>query len=643
MDTRKQGCNGCRYLSIALSLAIGIITLWLYLPTAGFDFIHLDDGVYVYHNPFVQDGLSFNRVLYALVTTEVSYWHPLTWISHMLDCELFGMDAGGHHLVNVLIHTLNSILLFLVLRKVTDCTWKSFFAAAVFAWHPLGVETVAWISERKNLLCTLFWILTIWSHWRYAKRPSAKRNLLTALFLLMAFMAKPMAVTLPFVLLLMDVWPLNRFPQPIEMHGSLGRQAGRLLLEKTTLFIITFFVCILTIYAQKNARAISDFEDLPMLPRITNAFIAYASYLGKMVWPVDLAVLYPYTGQLRLGAAVLCASGLLVVTGVVLCLWRKRPCYAVGWFWYVGTLIPMIGLLQVGKQSMADRYSYVPLIGIFIVAAWGVGDLVRNRSFLKPLAVVGCCAALCLCTVLTRFQIHYWQNSITLFTHTLRIADEHPTTHFSLACGYFDNEQFEDAEKYINEAIRVYPKYYSTTDCAKNDVLHMKLGLTLAKLKKMNQAVLEFEQILQRNPDNANAYYLLGRLYEDEKEFERALDYYRMAQALRPTSNTVLNRIAWLLATCPDSSIRNGQEAIELAGQLENAFLKKESAEYLCTLAAAYAETARYQEAVVTAEKALSAALNKKTRDDELIELISNCLEHYRQSQPYHDGSAMVE
>jgi cytochrome c-type biogenesis protein CcmH/NrfG len=532
--------------------------------------------------------------------------------------------------VNVLIHTVNSILLFLVLRKVTDCTWKSFFAAAVFAWHPLGVETVAWISERKNLLCTLFWILTIWSHWRYAKRPSAKRNLLTALFLLMAFMAKPMAVTLPFVLLLMDVWPLNRFPQAIETHGSLARQAGRLLLEKGALFIITFFVCILTIYAQKNAGAVRDTAQLAILPRVTNAFIAYASYLGKMVWPVDLAVLYPYTGQLRLGAAVLCASGLLVVTGVVLRLWRKRPWYAVGWFWYIGTLIPMIGLLQVGRQSMADRYSYVPLIGIFIMIAWGVGDLVRNRSFLKPLAVAGCCAALCLCAVLTRFQIYYWQNSITLFTHTLRIADENPTLHFGLACAYFDNEQFEDAEKHLNEAVGLNPE---------SENFRIKLGRTLAKQKRIDQAILEFEQILQTNPENANACYYLGRLYEDENEFQRALDYYRMALGLEPTSQTVLNRIAWLLATCPDSSIRNGQEAIELADQLGGGFLNHKRGDYLCTLAAAYAETARYQEAVITAEKALSASLKEKNPDDELIELISTCLGHYRKGQPYRDAS----
>jgi hypothetical protein len=606
------------------------MTLGLYAPAIGFDFIHLDDGVYVKYNRFVQDGISLNNVAHALVTTEVSYWHPLTWISHMLDCELFGMDAGGHHLVNVLIHTANGILLFWVLRLITGSTWKSFFVAAAFAWHPLGVETVAWISERKNLLCTLFWILTIWSHWRYAKCPSAKRNLLTALFLLLAFMAKPMAVTLPFVLLLVDVWPLKRFPKPIETDGTLSRQAGRLLLEKTTLFIITFFICILTVYAQKNAGAISDTTQLTILPRITNTFIAYASYLGKMVWPVDLAVLYPHTGQLRLGLAVLSALGLLVVTGVVLRLWKKQPWYAVGWFWYIGTLIPMIGLLQVGAQSMADRYTYVPLIGIFIMIAWGLGDLIRVRPILKPLAAAVCCLALVLCLLLTRLQLLYWRDSVTLFTHTLSVTEKNWKAHWAIGCAFHEKKQFGKSEAHLQEAILIEPD---------ESILFLNLADSLSEQGKTEQAFEMLQKALQLDPDDAAVYYYLGRLYHAEKDFERALAHYRKAYNLVPGSREVTNSIAWLLSTCPDEAIRKGQEAVDLCGKLDS--LKKPRAEHLCVLAAAYAEVGRFEEAVLTAEKALEKADRKK--DTDLKEKILDCLKHYRQGQPYRDTSALIE
>ena len=373
---------------------------------------------------------------------------------------------------------------------MTGATWKSFLVAALFAWHPLHVESVAWISERKDVLFTFFWILTMWAHWRYANHPSAKRNLLTLLFCSLALMAKPMAVTLPIVLLLMDIWPLKRFPKPIEIGDSLARQIRQLLFEKMTLFIAVLFTCILTFRAQQLSGAVKSLDRLPILPRITNMFISYISYLRMMVWPENLAVIYPHSHQLRLCLAIICLALFIAMMVWAFLAWRKHTFFSVGWLWYIITLIPVIGIIQVGGQALADRYTYIPLIGIFIMVSWGLGDLIRIRPFLKPLTVAGCCVAISLCLLLTRFQIYYWQDSMTLFTHTLRAADEHSTTHFALACAYFDEEQYESAEKHLSDAIRLSPE---------NETFHIKLGLTFAKQGKFDKAFPKYEYVLQMN------------------------------------------------------------------------------------------------------------------------------------------------
>ncbi|MHC4883367.1 MAG: tetratricopeptide repeat protein [Planctomycetota bacterium] len=632
MDTHEQGCRKCRFQSYSLSLTIGIITLLLYLPAARFDFIHLDDFHYVAENPFIESGFSLQNLFGVFTASYASNWHPLTWLSHMLDYELFGLNPGGYHIVNALIHTANSILLFLVLRCLTGATWKSFFVAALFAWHPLHVESVAWISERKDVLFTFFWILTLWSHWRYAKKPCAKRNLLTLLFCCLALMSKPMAVTLPIVLLLMDIWPLKRFGQPIETGSTLKRQFGRLILEKISLFIAVLFACALTFIAQQRSGAVKGLDHLSILPRLSNAFISYLSYLRMMAWPVDLAVIYPHAHHLRPVTGILCAAIFLAITVWALRTWKKYPVLAVGWLWYIITLVPVIGIVQVGVQAMADRYTYIPLIGLFIMIAWGVELFVNKRPSLKPVVLVGLCIAFAACLYTTRLQIHRWKNSLTLFTHALSVTEENWKAQSALGCWYFDQGNYDKSQECINNAIHINPE---------NEFLRVRLGLTFTEQGKTAPAMEQYQEAIRINPNSSTAYYYMGTLYGERDNPEKMLSCYRKALAIVPGSRKAKNLIAWTLSTYPDEMIRDGQEALQLCGKLS--FLEKPDAEYLCVLAAAYAEVGQIKKAILIAEQALEEAKTKKDINGTLIRKINTCLEQYKQGQAYRDMSPLID
>jgi Tfp pilus assembly protein PilF len=607
-----------RHPKVFGSFVLGFITLGLYAPAIGFDFIHFDDYSYVVNNPIVRDGFSLKGILDTFSTFHAQNWHPVTWLSHMLDCELFGLDPGMHHFVNALIHTM------------TGEAWKSFLAAALFAWHPLHVESVAWISERKDVLFTFFWILTLWSHWRYAEKPCAKRNLLTLLFCCLALMAKPMAVTLPVVLLLMDFWPLKRFGKPIETDGPLRQQAGRLILEKTALFVAVLFTCILAVRAQHLGGAISDLEHLPLLSRLTNTFVAYLSYLRMMVWPIDLAILYPHSYQVHAAKAIGSAVVFIAITVWVLRIRKKYPFGAIGWLWYIITLVPVIGIVQVGVQAMADRYTYIPLIGIFIMIAWGVELFVNKRPSLKPVVLVGMSIILAGCLYLTRIQIYRWKDSVTLFTHTLSVTENNWIAHGALGWGYFDRHEYDKAQLHLSSAIQSKPD---------NEVLRVKLGSIFSEQGNTGGAIMEYQKALRINPRSFTAYSCLGKLYGQQDHPEKMLSCYREALAILPNDRKTKNLIAWTLSTHPDEMIRNGPEALELCEKLD--FLEKPDAEYFCVLAAAYAEVGRFEEAISTAEKALEK--DQKKKDNELREKILDCLKHYRQRQPYRDALPLTE
>lgn len=346
------------------------------------EFVNYDDDEYVTQNSHVQAGLTSEGIVWAFTTTHAANWHPLTWLSHMFDYQLFGPNPQGHHLTSLLLHILNSILLFLVLRRMTDALWQSAFVAVLFALHPLHVESVAWVAERKDILSTFFWILTMWAYVRYVERPGSTRYLMVALPLALGLMAKPMLVTLPFVLLLLDIWPLGRID--LSEYGDASRDKRdkrprtgivlmRLAKEKIPLFALVAASCLVTFAAQRSGGAVQPMESLPFMDRVVNAIVSYFLYIEKMVWPTDMAFFYPYPVHTLplwqpLGAGLL----LLVITVLVIRTARRKPFLLVGWFWYLGTLIPVIGLVQVGGQAMADRYTYVPYIGLFMVVAWGV-------------------------------------------------------------------------------------------------------------------------------------------------------------------------------------------------------------------------------------------------------------------------------
>ena len=418
----------------AVTVLLVVATLAVYAQVIRHDFVNFDDDKYVYENSHVRSGLTWKGIAWAFTTTVGGNWHPLTWLSHMLDCELFGLNAGYHHLVNVLLHILNSFLLLLVLEKMTGAFWRSATVAALFALHPLHVESVAWVAERKDVLSTLFFMLILWAYVPYAERPSRKRYGLICAFLVLGLMAKPMLVTVPFVLLLLDYWPLERL-QLDESKGSdgtrgrPGRSGGgrkqaalRLIAEKVPLLALVAVSSAVTFVAQQRVGAMSMGTSVPLSGRIANALVSYFAYIGKMFWPSHLAVFYPYRHAVPAwewaGAALL----LVGLSIIVVLAGQRRRYLSVGWFWYLGTLVPVIGLVQVGAQSMADRYTYVPLIGLFLIAVWGAADLTavwsRGRTGLRALSgvvIVGCMVA-------TSFQVGTWKNGLTLFGHALKVT-----------------------------------------------------------------------------------------------------------------------------------------------------------------------------------------------------------------------------
>ena len=360
---------------LAIFLLITVLVL-VYAPVKDYPFLNYDDNKYVTEVPQVQQGLGWDSVVWAMTTIEAAFWHPLTWLSHMLDYQLFGLNSTGHHLTNLLFHLINVVLFFWVLHRMTGALWPSALVAALFALHPLNVESVAWVAERKNVLSTLFWLLTLLAYWGYVKKPGWQRYLGMMGIFVLGLMAKPMLVTLPCVLLLLDYWPLGRLGKdPREFWQRLPRLAA----EKLPLFIPVAVASVLAIQAQSRAGALPSWDGLPLGTRVGNAVLAYGLYLKKMVWPMDLAVFYPHPGS-SLGAGPVALAALLLV-GLSLGVWwqgRRSPYLVVGWLWYLGTLLPVSGLIQVGGHAMADRYAYVPLMGLFIILVWGAAELAKT-------------------------------------------------------------------------------------------------------------------------------------------------------------------------------------------------------------------------------------------------------------------------
>jgi tetratricopeptide (TPR) repeat protein len=527
---------------------LAVLTLLVYARTAHFPFINYDDPAYVTENAHVGAGLTAESVRWAFTSFACGYWQPVTWLSLQLDCEFSGgIHPGGFHLTNVLLHTANALLLFLVLARLTGAPWRSAVVAALFALHPLHVESVAWVTERKDVLSTLFWMLTLAAYAWYVRRPGVARYLPVVLALGLGLLAKPMLVTLPCVLLLLDYWPLRRWrPGPGRDPGAARApelppavSLGRLLLEKLPLFALALASCVVTYRAQFGAQAVAPLEAFPLGARLGNAALAYVSYLGKTFWPVRLALYYPHPGaEVSVPGAV--GAGLLLVAVTVLVLGpgRHRPYLAVGWLWYLGTLVPVIGLVQAGGQAMADRFTYVPLIGVFVLLTWGAADLATAWRLPRALLATAAAAVVCACGALSWVQVGYWQSSLTLWEHAAAVTDKNVLAHINLGTCYYERRRISDAKREFEKAVAIDPRIAQP---------HVNLGNIFAELDLPQRAASEYRQAIDLAPNLAWAHASLGKLLGDLGRLGEAAAEYRTAIALAPGDAALRNDLGILL------------------------------------------------------------------------------------------------
>jgi len=515
-------------------LVIGFLILAtgaVYWQVGGHEFIDFDDDRYVFRNTRVLDGLSWQDVRWALTAMEVSNWHPLTWLSHLVDGELYGSSARGHHLTNLAFHVANSVLLFLALLRMTSALWRSALVAALFALHPLHVESVAWVSERKDVLSTFFWWLALWLYAGYARSPNSGRYLAVLLAFALGLMAKSMLVTLPFTLLLLDYWPLRRLA--IER-----RSLGRLCLEKLPFFVLAAVVSALTVAAQGSGDAIISMQKFPLDVRLGNALVAYASYLLKTVWPFPLAAYYPHPAEIPLGPVLGSALLLVVLSIGVVRLGRGHPYLLLGWGWYLGTLVPVIGLVQVGAQAMADRYTYVPLVGVFIILAWGGHELSARWPKRERARAALAAGALCALTACTWFQTARWRDTVTLFKHTLEVTQRNPMAHGILGTALGRRGEVDESIVHYRAALRLRPGLAEA---------HNNLGIALFRKGELDEAVEHYREALSLKPDHATAHTNLGAALYTQGRLEEAVAHYREALRVKPDSPETHNNLATAL------------------------------------------------------------------------------------------------
>jgi tetratricopeptide (TPR) repeat protein len=533
---------------ICLALTLAIIAVFYQVYT--YDFINYDDLGYIYRNLNVQAGITLKTVKWALTTGYVSNWHPLTWLSHMLDWQLFGPKAGGHHLTNLILHIANTLLLFIVLKQMTGAMWQSAFVAALFALHPLHVESVAWITERKDVLSTFFWLLTMWAYVRYVNRPKTTRYLLVVVFFALGLMAKPMLVTLPFVLLLLDYWPLERF--------SAKRVLPYLLIEKVPLFAMTLASCAATFIFQKKSGAMPTGENYNLSVRLANAFISYTQYIIKMIWPTRLAFFYPHPGRnVSILYAAISAIFLLAITVLVLRFAKDHRYLVTGWFWYLGTLVPVIGLVQVGEQALADRYSYITLTGLFIIIAWGLPDLLAKWPHRKIALWVSSLIVLFALAIQAHLQQRYWKNSITLCEHALKVTENNYRAHFGMTETLRKQGRIEEAIWHNTEAIRIRPAFLEAIN---------GLGLALYKAGRIDEAIGCYKRALEISPRTVEVHVNLGAALCQQGKFDEAIYHYSEAIRIRPDDFDTLNDLGVVLRKAGriDEAIGYYKRALEL-------------------------------------------------------------------------------
>ena len=651
---KSPGNHGIRF---GVCLLLVAISLAVFGQTIRYEFVNFDDDLYVYNTPAIQSGLTLKGLAAAFIHPHAHNWHPLTTISHMLDCQLYGLNAGGHHATNVILHTIAVLLLFWVLQGMTGAVWRSALVAALFAIHPLHVESVAWVSERKDILSAVFFFLMLHAYSRCARVPSIMRYLAVVGFFAAGLMSKPMLVSAPIILLLLDYWPLRRFEQPSLITGKTRvsesdnqtRIIRRLYSEKIPLFVLSAVACVLTFILQK--RTAGAIPPLPFLWRVQNAFVSYVIYVWKTLWPARLAVFYPHPNDtLALWEVIFAILLLLAITTAVIVFRRQRPYLLTGWFWYLVMLIPVTGIVQVGEQGHADRYTYLPHIGLFVAVVWFAVDLATVRGSKPRVALTTAAVALIILALawMASIQTSYWRNSEVLWTHALAVTSDNDIAHNNLGYLCNDRGELDIAISHFESAARIRAGKRDPHYNLASAFVQMNLGDALARKGRSDDAMVHYAEAIRLQPDYGDAYYnrgtvlfARGRIDEAIADWEKALEMrpndadahtslgnallqkgalreaiaqYETALTLTPEDPHSRNNVAWVLATASDSSIRDGaravgfaQEAVQLSGGREPLFLR--------TLAAAYAESGRFSEAIAVAQQAAVIA-NMQAKPD---------------------------
>jgi protein O-mannosyl-transferase len=583
-----------KYRDVWGCLFLVVISLTVYWSVQEHDFVNFDDNIYVTENPHIQEGLTLKSVIWAFSFSEKenTYWHPVAWLSHALDCQLYGLQPGKHHLTSLMFHIANSLLLFMVFKWMTGAFWRSAFVAMLFAIHPINVDSVAWVAERKNVVSTFFWMLTMLTYVYYTRKPALYKYLLTLLMYALGLLTKPMLVTLPFVLLLLDYWPLKRFfygqlsgngkggRTKIEMPEFKRFSLFHLIVEKIPFFILSGLSIVLSSLSVQKKGALASF--VPMDLRISNALVSYVKYIGNMIWPQGLTVFYPYPRMVPMWEVIGALFFLVGISVFAIRSIQRAPYFIIGWLWFLGTFVPVLGLVQTGLwPAMADRFAYVPLIGLFMIFAWGVPHICQNRSCHKIWFSASVAFLLVILITVTWKQIGHWKNTITLFEHNLRFTSDNHVAHNNLGTALDEQDRTEEAIEHYLHALRIKPDYVEAHNNLGNALneqnrteeaiehflkvlrinpeyarAHSNLGIALHKQGRSKEAIEHFLKALRIKPDNAKTHNNLGNALNEQNRTEEAIEHYLHALRIEPGDGEVHNNLG--VAFCRKGNIEKG-------------------------------------------------------------------------------------
>jgi len=646
MDTGKNHYNRniINEYRLLICLFLTITILAAYWQVRTHEFVNFDDELYVVDNDHVKNGLNLKGVIWAFGFTGDTYWHPLTWLSHMMDCQLYGLNPGMHHTTNLILHILNSLLLFLVFKQMTGALWRSAFVAALFALHPINAESVAWVAERKNVLSTFFWMLTMLTYVHYFRRKGLWRYLLILFVFFLGLMCKPMLITLPFVLILLDYWPLQRFAFANLWES---RTVFRLVIEKVPLVVLSILSFLVSTLSLQNSKITVSVEFIPFMLRIANALISYVKYLGKIIWPQNLIFFYPYPKMIPNWHVLFAGLFLVCITIIVIRAVNKRPYLGVGWFWYIITLIPVSGLIQAGLwPAMADRWAYVPLIGIFVIIAWGISDLLKKWRFKKNMTAIAGIAYILILSFLTWLQVGYWQNSFTLNKHALGIDQSNAVAHLNLGTALAKDNRPNEAISHFLSTLKIYPdhkkafyniglamltngnyeeaiyyflKYLKL--CPDDAKGYQRIGLVYSYKGKINDSKKYYYKALDIDPEFEEAHFGLGVIFASQKKYEDAIKHYSETLRIKPDFITAHINIGNLF-------LKNGQLKKAISHYSEALKIEPDTVEAHNGLGAVMVHAGRIEKAIDHFKRALLLKPDDKVAQKNLNNLIAAMEKH---------------